>query len=201
MQLIGLTGYKTAGKDTVASLFKEHLKYLDPSLNVQSRAIADPLKDLIAHSLDIERQHLEEFKAGGFVDVQIANHPHSGNRFLTGRQVLQNIGNGAREVFHQDFWLDQTLPEVEELDQYDQWAGVDVAVVTDVRYANEAERVLWHGGEVWLVDRTGLDSDGHISETPLPESLISKVIENHGTTLDLSKTVQQEAERLHQKVW
>lgn len=64
------------------------------------------------------------------------------------------------------------------------WAGfADWAVITDVRFPNEAERILSCGGEVWLVDadvRQGPNKDGHASEVRLPDEMITRTIDNNG---------------------
>jgi hypothetical protein len=94
-------------------------------------------------------------------------------------------------VFGDTFWIDQVLPtpapgkpevDLHNLDY--RFGGADVAVITDVRYPNEAERVQALGGCVIEVTRPGLNSDGHASETPLPRELVDLVIENDGTLED-----------------
>jgi hypothetical protein len=66
-----------------------------------------------------------------------------------------------------------------------------VLVITDVRYENEAQRILDLGGVVWAIDRVGIKSDGHASERPLPADLVDWTIYNDGTVADLERKVSQ----------
>jgi hypothetical protein len=54
----------------------------------------------------------------------------------------------------------------------------DIAVVTDVRFPNEAERIKALGGQVWEIHRGDESCDTHSSETPLPADLIDRTIYN-----------------------
>lgn len=123
---------------------------------------------------------------------------------LNGRQYLQNLGSYARTVFGDTFWIDQVLPTKRqqyhdrdagwywklELDT-NEYAGVDILVITDVRYPNEADRVKALGGEVWEIQRPGLTSDGHVTEQPLPDELVDRVIVNDGTIANLESKIEE----------
>jgi hypothetical protein len=67
---------------------------------------------------------------------------------------------------------------------------VDCVAITDLRYPNEAQRVLDLGGEVWEVVRPGLVSDGHASEQTLPRDLVTLTIENDSDVADLQLKVR-----------
>ena len=100
---------------------------------------------------------------------------------LTEREFIQNLGHGARLTFGDDFWVDQVLPKpginyifkdkvVWRADAAlrAMYPNTDVLVLSDLRYENEAQRVLDLGGVIWQVSRPGFFSDGHESEQPLP---------------------------------
>jgi hypothetical protein len=130
---------------------------------------------------------------------------------ITGRQYLQEFGQYARVVFGESFWVDQVLPPPDGIATgiaghlhdsayaplqaiIDPWTGeprgaFNFLCITDVRYPNEAERVLRLGGETWEIVRPGLESDGHSSENPLPRELVTRVIVNDGTVDDLREKV------------
>ena len=194
MNLIGITGLKTSGKDTTF----EAIRTLTGGLAVR-RAFADNLKRLGALALGYDYAKMDAFKEKGAIDVfDDASASNSGDAIsvVTGRQYLQNLGVGAREVFGSNFWVDQVLPLDRarreliwcyhpELLELPKWA-----VVTDVRFPNEAQRVLDLGGEVWEVVRPGLESDGHASEVPLPRDLVTRTIHNDGTIRDLLENVE-----------
>ena len=189
MNLIGITGFKTSGKDTTFEAIRDIT-----GGNAARRAFADNLKALGAKALGLEFEDMDEFKERGALDVWCGQaYP---DFEVTGRQYLQNLGVGAREVFGVDFWVDQVLPvdrarreliwcASPELLELPKWA-----VVTDVRFPNEAARVLDLGGQVWEIVRPGLESDGHASEVPLPREYVTLQIDNVGTIEDLYGKVE-----------
>jgi len=184
MNLIGITGLKTSGKDTTFEAIERITG------DATRRAFADNLKALGAKALGLRFDDMDILKERGELaigDSQGWNSP------ITGRQYLQNLGVGAREVFGVGFWVDQVLPldnfRLEEIwtenDRLPTWG-----VVTDVRFPNEAQRVLDLGGQVWEVVRPGLESDGHASEIPLPREYITREILNDASIHDLGLAVE-----------
>jgi hypothetical protein len=133
---------------------------------------------------------------GWFTKVPVTN--------ITGRQYLQNLGTEARKVFGPDFWVDQVLPQPSYIGRSHhpntgkvEWGvkhlhgdDVDVLVITDLRFENEAQRIKALGGTIWEVLRPGTASDGHASEQKLPSDLIDREIINDGTLEDLEKVVR-----------
>jgi hypothetical protein len=91
---------------------------------------------------------------------------------LTLRQYLQHYGTEAhRAVFGPNFWVDNVDLSHEG----------KVVVVTDVRFANEAQAVSDAGGVVVNVQgppEVENAGDGHASELPLPRALIDYYIDN-----------------------
>ena len=186
-RLIGLNGLKGSGKDTVFGLMCE----CHPELDIQREAFADRLKVYAARLLGFEMrdtaahvQRMDECKNGWMLMVKNADGYLL--KCQTGRELLQRVGDQARQVFGEEFWIDQVLPK--EVPDEDYWSP-DIIVITDVRYENEADRVHDLGGEIWHVARPGLESDGHISEVPLPAGKIDVVIDNCGTKQDLKDAI------------
>jgi hypothetical protein len=64
-------------------------------------------------------------------------------------------------------------------------------VVTDVRFENEAARILAEGGYVLEITRPGHKPDGHASEDGLHEALIDGLIINNESIEDLYKDVNK----------
>lgn len=64
------------------------------------------------------------------------------------RVFLENLGKGGRDVFGDDFWVEQVLRKVDASD-HDRW------VIADVRYRNEADAIRARGGVVIRLDRPG----------------------------------------------
>lgn len=136
---------------------------------------------------------------------------------VTGREFLQYYGTEAhREVFGSDFWVDSLLPNTQEnfgkrfeeeviegnsrasFEPLPDWwknfragaAIADFCLVTDVRFDNEAERIIELGGSIWRIVRDGSGAGEHASEQELPGELVSITIDNNGTLNDLSESVE-----------
>src|SRR5215471_233675 len=183
--IIGLSGQKQSGKDTVAAyLVKEH--------GFERKAFADPLKQSVAALLGIPFSDVDRLKdSNRLVGVGPIGEPeyeqwiiYAGIKALTFREFLQRYGTEAhRDVFGQDFWLDYTLP-VQGF-----YPGRAI-VVTDVRFANEANRVRELGGMVVKVHRNGdpYEQDQHRSE--VIDFDWDYLIENDGTFSDLYSNVE-----------
>lgn len=178
--IIGLNGRLKSGKDTTYSIIKE----LYPE--AQRVSFADPLKNSAAAALGMSRDYMEALK--GEEDTVWMLFDSAGN--ATGhvfniRQYLQRYGTEAhREVFGDDFWVDMALaPDLDHSDQ--------LLVVTDMRFPNEAQRVLDLGGTTVKVEReveTG--HSAHPSEQNI-DHMIEIFLDNTGTLEDLRENVTQ----------
>jgi hypothetical protein len=186
VRIIGLAGLKTSGKDSTY----EAIKAAQTDLNVARVGFADKLKVFVAKSLGYEGSEaslidlMNECKEDWEFDVLDAAGPFAA---FDGRQLLQRIGEQARESFGDEFWVDHVLPF--DIARRALYGNVDVLCVTDVRYANEAFRILQLGGEVWEIRRPGTASDGHVTEEPLPASIVTRVLKNDGSLNDLAGQV------------
>jgi hypothetical protein len=190
MHLIGLNGFKTSGKDTTFTVIQN--LYGDGEANVERAAFADRLKRMAALALgfDEDQGDLVELmdQCKETWEITIWDSPTVAAPFhgLTGREYLQNFGNHARTLFGENFWIDAVLPNPASLfDSRDReeslaeaYPDANCVVVTDVRYANEAQRVQDLGGVVWEIVRPSVKSDGHASELPLPRELVDFTINN-----------------------
>jgi hypothetical protein len=220
MRLIGLSGFKTSGKDATYHAIQATL----PGKNVQRVAFADKLKIAAARAIGLvdkaateQWEHdesmiyaMDQCKEGWTFAV----YDPAGNELnvFSGREYLQWFGTEAgREVFGQEFWVDLVLPIPDEISRgplrsleheakafernvtralEDKYPGADVLVVTDARFPNEATRIKELGGEMWEIVRPGLQGDGHASEISLPDALVDYTIVNDGTLDDLAEKVK-----------
>lgn len=176
--IIGFCGNPNAGKDTAGA-------YLIKKYGFERKAFADPLKKSVAALFNIPFWEIDKFKGEDNVYVTIGykNQPTDPRHFdvegatsldgyvppyhmwspiseLTMRQFLQRYGTEShRDVFWQDFWVDQALP-VEGF-----YAGRKVTL-TDVRFDNEVERIHLLKGVVIRIERPGteISSSEHIAE-------------------------------------
>src|SRR5690606_14272906 len=175
--LIGLSGKKRAGKDTVAA-------YLVEKYGFSRVAFADPLREvalkvdpIIGAEID-PRGSVACGYGGRLYDVPTAEpvllsevvrrcgwegakaHGEYGAEV---RRILQRMGVGVRDL-DPDFWLRIAAEKIGAMRS----AGRDV-VVTDVRFPNEAGYIDCFGLLV-RVERPGIASDDpHESETALDD--------------------------------
>lgn len=222
MHLIGVNGFKRSGKGTVANIVADRA-YASPT-TVAQVGFADKLKILGARTLgftDLSDAEcialMDEAKESWAISVAKNVTVHDGPKhspgrlspgwvttepvtLLTGREYLQNIGNEARQIFGDTFWIDMVLPDPVAVEGWPSeratllerhYPNLDVLLITDLRYQNEAERVKALGGVVWEVLRPGTNSDGHASEIPLPRELVDYQINNDGSLSDLESAVEE----------
>jgi len=194
--IIGLSGRANSGKDTAFEAIRSH--YAESALLAKRVAFADPLKMSAAWALGYQPETAEEAVAicNALKDMRITI---AGNRdydsWVSGREYLQFYGTEAhRGVFGEGFWVNATLPEhFADLD--DKYPDVDVLVVTDVRFPNEAERILELNGEVWGInadERLGeLPDTAHSSERPLDPALLACTIPNNHSLSEFSEALKK----------
>ena len=160
MKLIGLTGLPRSGKDTFARRLVENHSYAH-------RAFATPLKAaaaiLLGHEVwEMNGEH-------GFDREAIL--PEWG--FST-REFLQKFGTEClRDQIRQDFWIKHMQNRLQ---------GVDKAVITDVRFENEAALVRSMGGKILEIWRPGVTHNAHVSNQYIVPDYR---VDNRGTLMEL----------------
>ena len=176
VKLIGISGKATSGKDTTANYYcrfsNEHCTILH---------FADSLKDCCQGLLipfgtyDMSLQ-----------DTKKLIIPWMGKEY-TVRNLLQDVGNAFRDSICQDFWIRIMLGKIKAIEHNNE---IDTILIPDVRYPNEYKMIKDLGGTVWRVDRKGIESMNHISETALDDYTFDKYIKNHGTLTDLQQQIK-----------
>lgn len=182
MRIVGLTGAAGSGKDTAAQMLAEIM----PGTS-KRQGFADSLKLSAAR---IAYPGMEVAEGVAFCNwlktegrVQIAAEDGEVVSDIDGRMFLQRYGTEChRDVFGQDFWLEAVLPEGRD--------DCDLLLIPDVRFDNEAQRILDRGGEVWRVVRPDVEPvAAHSSEMGIPDELVSLTIINDTTLDDLRSEV------------
>jgi hypothetical protein len=186
-QLIGLTGPARSGKSLVART----LAQMNDG-TVEIRGFADLVKLCAAKSLDVRfhpddvgteavRKWADDLKLK--ISVQLVDGNGQVVHSITGRRFLQCLGTEAhRELFGESFWIDQVNLDPD---------GVDLLIIDDVRFADEAQAIIDAGGEIWRVVRHVESVGEHRSEQPLPDHLVTRTISNTGTLNELGAGIQQ----------
>lgn len=200
--IIGLAGLARSGKNTIG-------QYLEDKYGFNQLAFADKLKELALASnpkmkvykhFVLENSILLDYVSDIGTDY---NSDTPTDFYLIGldilvtligwekakevtsvREYLQNLGVAARTTFGADFWVNQLFNKVNLF-------GDTNYVITDVRFPNEARRILDSSFRniVLNVKRNVEKVNDHISEAGLPNDCISLSINNTGTIEDLHNTM------------
>jgi Deoxynucleotide monophosphate kinase len=180
--IIGLTGLKGSGKDTIAA-------HLIKSYGFERRAFADKLKESAAALLKLDPSHFEVLKNSPDILFAIGSFKQDGMFEMivnqSTREFLQRYGTEShRDVFGQDFWVNQLLP----MDGFYTDRNI---VITDVRFVNEAERIHALKGYVVRVVRTlfNAESDLHTSEQEQLQIKSDYELDNTGYLYELPKKI------------
>lgn len=175
-RIIGLCGKARSGKDTAANM----LQTIKPTAG--KVAFADPIRAAAKAMFDFTDEHLH----GKLKEVVIPRYGKSP------RQIMQTLGTEwGRDTIHEDLWL---LIAEEKIDAFvgaGRWA-----IVTDVRFENEADFIRKKGGQIWHIRRGDAPAvSKHPSEAGVTfrADLGDIVINNNGTLDDLFEQVDDAA--------
>lgn len=189
LTVIGLTGLAGTGKDTVAALLRAHC-------GASTLAFADALRAEIADAFCIETIFLTRRETKeqplpalalkncterAFVDRMLVLHAASGNPInpaapRSPRQIMQWWGTEYRRSQDAGYWVKKAQQTISWLSKAEQ---ADLVVLSDVRFANEAELVRCWGGQIWQVLRPGAHpANAHTSEATGEQFAPDAVIHN-----------------------
>ena len=133
--LIGLCGNAGSGKDTFAEALADKLDLW---------AFAGPVKDAAAVAFAIPREFFDDREDKELIIPYWGKSP---------RQIAQLVGTELfRNTFGPDFWIHRL--EYSLLQSYNSPSDV-TAIVTDVRFNNEAQWILDRGGVLVHLTRPG----------------------------------------------
>lgn len=169
--IIGISGKKRSGKNTVGQIAIDLLDYLVPmTYALHNTSFAEALKLRICKNYAIDN---------------IAKLESEKERW---RPALQFDGQFCRDLYGNDYWVDKLWQRMRESK-----GDKHITIITDVRYPNEAEKVRAFGGTLWRVQRPGLVSnDNHSSEIALDDyTHFNHIIYNDGTIEKLKVITEQ----------
>lgn len=182
MSIIGITGLKRSGKDTISELLTKEYGYVRYSF-------ADPLK----------KATKEIF---GFTDEQLWGNEKEvidKDWGISAREVLQILGTEmlqfdihnhtdklkhiGRNIWVERFkiWYNQEIIKNPDLK----------VVVPDVRFNHEVSVIKQLGGTMWKVVRPSLNNkDLHLSETEIESIEVDLILENTSTIEELYNLIK-----------
>lgn len=173
--IIGISGKKQCGKDTICKIIKaldiwnrygdgDMLTFVKMLLKTPSplgsiwykHAYADKLKQVLSIILNVDVVAFEDniFKMS---NSEIAK-PEGG--YYTNRELLQRFGTEVGRSISPTLWVDALFTNYSEDDHW---------IIPDVRFPSEAKAIKDRGGIVIRVDRETLSHDNHPSETALDD--------------------------------
>jgi len=169
-KIIGLTGYKTSGKSTLANMLIQNRGFA-------RCAFATPLKGMLISLLVDQGLRLKDAQRMVDGDLkEVASRYFAGQ---TPRHAMQTLGTEwGRQLIHPDFWIIAWKNRIEDIQR---------VVADDLRFVNEELAVHAKGGIIVRVNRPGLEApaDSHASESEVDSIRHNYLIENDGTPSDM----------------
>lgn len=159
-RLIGLTGRKQSGKSTAA-------RYLRDTYGFRHADFADPIRALIAYVINTTVEDMEPVKE--------LPQPALGGK--TPRDGMKLLGTEwGRTMIHPDVWVMAMAPHIRTTPRL---------VIADVRFDNEAQLIVDHGGHIIEITRSTTTQDDHASEAGIDRGYIHSTISNDGHRIHL----------------
>ncbi len=163
--VIGLSGKIRSGKSRVAKIFKEVLEEDGKTCEVKS--FASPIYEIVSR---LYRSNIKEIQRDKRDNVPIYIHTRKSNSGLilsNYREILQIIGTTARDCGDENVWVNSLFGcENEKVMGEFTWA-TDYWIIDDVRFPNEAQRILDCNGKLIRINRPDADDNKHIIENSL----------------------------------
>lgn len=170
--IIGLSGYAQSGKNTVADILVDHHGFIALAFADAIREFIYEINPMVACSPTGYLQDLVNLK--GWDEAK--QEPQV-------RRLLQDTGASGRNMIDEYLWVALTLSQIKDPHE-------GRYVITDVRFPNEAAALSAQGGQLWRIERPGVDAvNDHISETALDAWVFEETIINDGTIEDLKKKI------------
>jgi len=175
--IIGLTGYAGTGKDTVRAMLEEH--------GFNGMAFADPIRAMLREMLTssgISDKWMDERELKEDIIPELG---------VSYRHMAQSLGTEWGRSLQSDFWLRMAGAYMADV-QDTTFATPLKFVLSDVRFANEADWVRAKGGVIWSIQRSAaVPVRSHVSESGIGHITSDLTIYNNGTLDELRYAVAQ----------
>lgn len=187
--LVAFSGLKGSGKDTAAAILTEEYGFtkiafadavremaltINPYIPVKSIGFMWEWIDQLADHLPLA--DIIDEKGWDWAKREIPEV----------RRLLQVIGTEAgRMLLGENVWVDILAKKYPDISN----TGSRY-VITDCRFDNEVEFVRNHGGNLVWVERPGIVSDGHASESTHIKDLCSVIVHNDSTITEFQEDIR-----------
>lgn len=162
--IIGISGKKYAGKDTLCNLLIEWANV--PSARI---AFADALKEEVSVACGVPKAAIDIHKT-------------------LYRPILQWWGTEFRRGQNKQYWVNKAVLKIDEAVK----SGKELIIITDVRFLSEAAVLADMGAHLIRISRPLENKDEHPSETELDGyQAWHGIVLNSGSLDDLSKEARE----------
>jgi ABC-type oligopeptide transport system ATPase subunit len=149
------------------------------AINLMMEADAHLLREWRSHyGYNFSDRHIDDF-----LETKRAEGRY-GPSYLTSRFAQQRVGTEGYRWLWDRIWVDLLLRQVRKL------PGDSIAVVTDVRFHNEAEAIRAEGGIIWRIVRASKIPADHVSESEMETIDTDFIVDNSGSLEDLRVQVE-----------
>lgn len=177
--IVGFTGKMGSGKDTAADSVFCDFRW----------AFAAPLKDGVKAFFNFSNEQMTDPELKDAIDPRWEVSP---------REMLQYFGTDCIRTRLPGFFLQNMRMKFEQLKTHN--AFDLIALVTDVRFDDEAALIKEHGGIVIKIHRPCLSDDrsahtAHASEAGLSPGMVDFIVVNDGSVEELQVKIRQIIEK------
>ena len=170
--IIGITGKKFNGKDTVSDYIVSKYKFT-------KIAYAEPLKEVCRNLFNFNDDQLYGNKKED-IDPFWNITPRHAFQFI-GTDMIRNNANKLISGINNNFWVKCLEKRILDLNS----RGIKNIIISDIRFINEADIVKHLNGKIIKVCRNIDNNDTHISELEINNINEDILIENNGSLEEL----------------
>lgn len=163
--VIGLSGKIRSGKSRVAKIFKEALEENGKTCEIKS--FASPIYEIVSRLYRSNKKEIQRDKRDNIPIYIHTRKSNSGLILSNYREILQTIGTTARDCGDENVWVNSLFGcDNEKIMGEFTWA-TDYWIIDDVRFPNEAQRILDCNGKLIRINRPDAEDNKHIIENSL----------------------------------
>ena len=167
--VIGLSGKIRSGKSRVAKIFKKVLEKEGKTCEIKS--FASPIYEIVSELYRTDVEQVKKDKRDNLIVLMNNNRYNggAGSDFFASsyREILQKIGTTARDRADEDIWVNALFGYDNEKVKGDFTWTSDYWIIDDVRFPNEAKRILECNGKLIRINRPDAEDNEHIIENSL----------------------------------